>query len=384
MSIRISQNMADSIVRELGREIESNINFMDHTGRIIAAKDSTRIGMLHQGAKRIIEEGLDEFTITADLATQTTREGINLAIRVMDEVVGVIGITGPAETVKGYGNIVKRMTQILLEERINETDLRLERHIRYRFVEEWLRLGLTAGPEFVERGKRLGIDIFKPRRAMAIRIDRLAELNRTLEGQRKIDQIDDEIRYFIERHEGAVYLYLPSHYLCLVPAGPDEELAKLCHVIAGLVETKLGEKLCFGLDGTPGGSLSGADLNDQALKALKAAQETNCGIMFYNQLNLETFLYDISPKSMEHFLKMMFGDCPTQERRQVLELADCFFREEGSIAGMAEALYLHANTVQYRLKKIVQSVGLDLRKPSEAVYFNIALSFEKILQQRRG
>ncbi len=382
MSIKISQNIADSIVREIGREIESNINFMDNTGRIIASKDPSRIGMIHQGAKRIIEEGLDEFTITEDIATETTREGVNLPIRVMGEVVGVIGITGPAQVVKGYGNIVKRMTQILLEERISDVDLRLERHIRYRFVEEWIRLGSQFSPEFAERGKGLGIDITRPRRAMAIRIAKLKELNGTMEGQRKIDQIDDEIRLFVEREEGAVYLYMPSHYLCLFPAESNEKLEKTCCVIRSLVQGKYSEVLIFGLDGLPDGSISCADLTEQAIRALKVAEETEKGIVFYNQLHLETFLYDIPPRSMEQFLNTIFGTIGEPERKEILELAECFFEQEGSIAGMAEALYLHGNTVQYRLKRIVQVLGLDLRKPSEAVYFNIALNFEKILQHR--
>lgn len=382
MSIRISQSMADSIVHEIGREIEANINFMDHTGRIIAAKDPTRIGMIHHGAKRIIEEGLEELTITPQMATQTTREGVNLAIRVMDEVVGVIGITGPAAIVKGYGNIVKRMTQILLEERINEADVRLQRHIRYRFVEEWMKLSQAPGLEFQERGRHLGIDLTKPRRAITIRIAGLAELSGTLKGQRKIDQIDDEIRSYVEREAGAVYLYMPSHYLCLFLAASDESLARTCHVISGFIESKLGEKLYFGLDGTPEGSVICADLNDQALRALKGAQETQAGILFYSQLKLETFLYDIPLKSMQHYLNTMFGPMAEPERRGILDLAECFFRQEGSIAHMAESLYLHPNTVQYRLKRIVQQLDLDLRKPSHAVYFNLALSFDKILRHR--
>lgn len=376
--------MADSIVREIGREIESNINFMDHTGRIIASKDASRIGMLHHGAKRIIEEGLDEFTITADQATQTTREGINLPIRVFDEVVGVIGITGPAASVKGYGNIVRRMTQILLEERINDVDLRLERHIRYRFVEDWLKLGAPPADDFIRRGRELGFDITRPRRAMAIRISRLAELNGTLEGQRKIDQIDDEIRTFVEREAEAVYLYMPSHYLCLYPAQADDQLEKTCQMLRRLVAMKLGERIVFGLDGLPGGSLVPGEINDQAMRALKAAQETAEGILFYSQLNLETFLYDIPAKTMEEFLDSMFGGLSQAERRSILELADCFFREEGSLARMAHALYLHSNTVQYRLKKAAQTVGLDLRKPSEAVYYSIALNFQRILRHRLG
>ena len=79
-------------MKEIGQVIDSNINFMDETGQIIASLDQSRGGMLHMGAKMIIQEELKEYIVTQEMATVSTREGINLPIRVMNEVVGVVGI----------------------------------------------------------------------------------------------------------------------------------------------------------------------------------------------------------------------------------------------------------------------------------------------------
>ena len=383
MSNRISQKAAGSIVKEIGQVIDSNINFMDETGHIIASLDQSRIGMLHMGAKIIIEEGLKEYIVTQEMVTLSTREGINLPIRVMDEVVGVIGITGPVDEVKGYGRLVQSMTQILLEERFNEMDTRLERHIRYRYIEEWIHLGYgEQSLMFKERGRRIGIDITKLRRAVTIQIARLSILNETLVGQRKIDRIDDEIRLFVERIEEAAYLYLPSHYVCLFPLQDDEGMLRICRKIADQVRQKYDEELFFGIDGMEKGSTDAAQMIDQAVRAMRAAEETDAPILLYHQLNLEMTLLDISEENMRHYLRVLFGSMSEKEWMAAMGLVESFFKAEGSIQKMASDLYLHPNTVQYRLKRLAEDTGYDVRKPSQMAYYAIAQVFSRILKHR--
>lgn len=385
MSNRISQRAARSIVKEIGQVIDSNINVMDETGHIIASLDQSRIGMLHMGAKTIIEEELKEYIVTQEMVTVSTREGINLPIRVRNEVVGVIGITGPIEEVKGYGRLVQSMTQILLEEHFNEMDTRLERHIRYRYIEEWIHLGYgEQSLHFKERGRHIGIDITKLRRAVTIQIARLSALNETLVGQRKIDRIDDEIRLFVERIEEAAYLYLPSHYVCLFPLQDDEGMLKLCRKIADQVRQKYDEELFFGIDAMEKGSTDAAQMIDQAVRAMRAAKETDAPILFYHQLNLEMTLLDISEENMRHYLRVLFGSMSEKEWLAAMSLVESYFKAEGSIQKMASDLYLHPNTVQYRLKRLAEDTGYDLRKPSETAYYAIAQVFSRILNHKQG
>ena len=112
----ISQMAAQSIVDEIGREICENVNIMDSRGYIIASTDPARIGGLHEGARKIIQERLGELYITSEMETASTRKGINLPIMIHGEIVGVVGISGEKEQVAGYGNIVRRMTEIMVND----------------------------------------------------------------------------------------------------------------------------------------------------------------------------------------------------------------------------------------------------------------------------
>ena len=58
-----------------------------------------------------------------------------------------------------------------------------------------------------------------------------------------------------------------------------------------------------------------------------------------------------------------------------MSLVECYFVYDGSITRMAEALYMHKNTLQYKLKKMAEITGKDIRLPSHAPVYYMALRF---------
>ena len=56
--LKLSRQVAQSIVEEVGAVVGQNINMMDRRGYVIASTDETRIGSLHEGARKLIEEHL--------------------------------------------------------------------------------------------------------------------------------------------------------------------------------------------------------------------------------------------------------------------------------------------------------------------------------------
>jgi DNA-binding PucR family transcriptional regulator len=57
----------------------------------------------------------------------------------------------------------------------------------------------------------------------------------------------------------------------------------------------------------------------------------------------------------------------------LLGTAAAYLEGGGSVEGTARALFLHANTVRYRLKKLADVVGYDLTSPREALVVRLAL-----------
>lgn len=111
----LDKKMADSVIEELRPIIDFDINLIDNDGLIISSTDKNRENTLHSGALRLMNENLNKLIIYSDDEYKGCKSGVNLPIEIEDQRVAIIGITGdPASTLK-YCNIVKKMTELLVQ-----------------------------------------------------------------------------------------------------------------------------------------------------------------------------------------------------------------------------------------------------------------------------
>ena len=85
---------------------------------------------------------------------------MNLPLLFHDEVIGVIGITGEPENISRYGEILRKMTELLIHENYFLEQLELEHRSYEAFVFDWLQ-NTEWSPSFLDRAKTLGIDLYK-------------------------------------------------------------------------------------------------------------------------------------------------------------------------------------------------------------------------------
>lgn len=380
----ISKVVAQEIVEEIGEEIKEHINMMDGDGIIIASTNPARIGQIHEGARRIIAEGLDELYISNEMETETTKKGINLPLMVGGEIVGVVGITGEKERVMGYGNIVRRMTEIMILDSIQKDAKRYDRRTRYRFMEEWIaKPSASYSTAFVERGLHLGIDIKRPYRVMTICFPDYGELSDTLDGQKLLEEMETTIRHEMERRQ-ILYLREPPKQICLMPLSSDEALKKTAKKVSALVEDKYKRKIAVGFDGSKGNKLNIRQNCKEAEKAVTHALLTGKELLYYDSLNIELFLNEIPEATLQEYLTKLFAGLSAEKLQEYMLLIEKYFAYEGSISKISEALYMHKNTLQYKLKKLAELTGKDIRLPSNAAIFYVALSFYQKLYQNWG
>lgn len=376
----ISRETAQEIVEEIGREIRAHINLMDEQGYIIASTDDARIGNLHEGARRIIQNHLPELYITEEMENSMTKKGINLPLVVEDNVVGVVGITGDREKVYGYGSIVRRMTEILIADSIQKDAKRYERRQRYYLLEEWLENpGSTYSIDFQKRAKKMGIDVTKPYRVMILLFKEYQELSDTFEGQHLLEQMEATIRHEAERQR-MLYLREPSRQICILPWCTTEYMTALAKKIAGLIREKYGKSLAVGYDSGREKHLSMRRCVYEAEKAATQSLAADSSVVGYDELDVELFLHEVSYNTMEDYLYKLFGTAGNDGLEEYIKLTEAYFLCEGSISKMAEKLYIHKNTVQYKLKKMADAAGKDIRRPSETAVYYMAWKFYQCMQ----
>lgn len=381
--MRLSKNSAQQIVQEIGKLVRQNINLMDETGHIIASNDPSRIGNFHEGAYRIIQNHLKEFYITPELEAQipNIHQGINLPIEVDGVVQGVIGITGNYEDVIKYGQIVKKMAEILIRERIDIDTRQMDQRVRSRFLEDWILGSASGNPQTLsERGYALGIDIRTPRRCIVTSPKNRDYYTGSLEGQRLIARIEHIVSSHLSSQNGII-LRNAARQIILVQKRSTEDLVALCQTLSGMVKQDLGIELIFGIDA------SASDIHTAYLQANRAwhtAAYTPQNIIRYEMLNAELILDQLSRDQKENYLRKVFHGVDLSDIGDYITLLMAYFAAEGSLQQAADMLFIHKNTLQYRLKRLAELTGLDVRRPSQAPSLYLAVLFWLDVSQNDG
>lgn len=379
----ISRDVAQAIIEEIGEEIQEQMILADAKGYIIASTDRSRIDTIHEGARQIITNGLSEFYVSAEMETETTKMGISLPLTIHDEIIGVVGITGERERVARYGNIVRRMTEIMISDRIQKDVRRYDRRVRYRFMEEWIsKSALPYSQSFIERGYNLGIDITRPRRALIIYLPDYPVLSDTLEGQKLLEEMENYVRHEM-RDRGVLYLREPPKQICLVPNGSDEDVCKTALALIHMIEDRYGKRVVIGIDSGTGNKLHMRECCMQADRAASYALLWDEAVVCYDELNIELFLDEVQESTMQEYLDKLFHNIPKEKLNGYMNLIEVYFAYNGSITQMADALYMHKNTLQYKLKKLADLTGKDIRLPIGTSVFYMAMLFYQKLYRGR-
>ena len=104
----------------------------------------------------------------------------------------------------------------------------------------------------------------------------------------------------------------------------------------------------------------------------------------FESLRTELLLDGLSRDSKLEYLQRIFRGCSAKEAAEYVELLEVFFSVEGSLQKAAQQLFIHKNTMQYRLKRLAEITGLDVRKPSQAPSLYLAMLLYLDLSRGEG
>lgn len=97
-------------------------------------------------------------------------------------------------------------------------------------------------------------------------------------------------------------------------------------------------------------------------------------ILAYNELGIGRLIHQLPPSLCEMFLQEVFaGNTAVQFEEEELITVYTFFNNNLNISETARQLYVHRNTLVYRLEKIQKKTGLDVRVFEDALTFKIAM-----------
>ena len=104
-------------------------------------------------------------------------------------------------------------------------------------------------------------------------------------------------------------------------------------------------------------------------------------IIAYNTLGIGRLIYQLPIPLCKMFIREIFeGKSPDDFDEETLTTINKFFENSLNVSETSRQLYIHRNTLVYRLDKIQKTTGLDLRIFEDAITFKIALMVVKYMK----
>lgn len=104
-------------------------------------------------------------------------------------------------------------------------------------------------------------------------------------------------------------------------------------------------------------------------------------IIAYSELGIGRLIYQLPIPLCKMFIKEIFdGKSPDDFDEETLTTINKFFENSLNVSETSRQLFIHRNTLVYRLDKLQKSTGLDLRVFEDAITFKIALMVVKYMK----
>lgn len=104
-------------------------------------------------------------------------------------------------------------------------------------------------------------------------------------------------------------------------------------------------------------------------------------VIAFSELGIGRLIYQLPVPLCKMFIREIFeGKSPDDFDEETLTTINKFFENNLNVSETSRQLYIHRNTLVYRLDKLQKSTGLDLRVFEDAITFKIALMVVKYMK----
>lgn len=173
----------------------------------------------------------------------------------------------------------------------------------------------------------------------------------------------------------------------ITPTTTGEELEKIAQNMEDTLKNELFIKTVIGFGTVAEHLRSLADSYKEAQTAIDVGKvfDTEKSIINYENLGIGRLIYQLPTTLCEIFLGEVFKKNSIDSLDQeTLFTINKFFENNLNVSETSRKLFVHRNTLVYRLEKIKKLTGLDLRQFDHAIVFKVALMVRKYLSSREA
>ena len=374
--------LAQEIVARTMQIIDGNVNVMDARGRIIGSGDRERVGELHEGALLVLSQArvvdIDE-AVARHL--HGVRPGINLPLRIDGSIVGVIGLTGNPAQLRQYGELVCMAAEMMLEQARLMHLLAQDSRFREELVLNLIRAEALS-PALMEWAQRLGIDPEEPRVAAVVEVD---------SGQLGVDSAMAELQQLqalltLPERDNLIAIVSLSEMVVLKPAlnghgrwDAEDHRRRVENLLSRMKESsRLRVRVALGNYFTGPGSIARSYRTARTTMAVGKQRMFEQRAYYYQDLMLPVLLDSLRGGWQADELVRPLARLKAMDGNGLLRRTlSAWFLNNVQQSATAKALYIHRNTLEYRLNRISELTGLNLSSFDARLLLYIGLQLDE-------
>ena len=357
----MSNRLFQTVINQMKSAIDRTIGVIDENGVIIACSELVKIGEIKQGVR-------NELTYTTDLVVSGGYTYRPISAGSKNEYVVFM---------EGDDKMAEKMSKLLAVSLTNIKNLYDEKYDKGSFVKNIILDNILPSDIYI-KSKELHFNTEENRIVFLIKF------------YGKTDMMPFEMlqNMFPDKSKDYV-ISVGEHDIVLVkdikPGTDMKEIEKIATNISDTLSSEFYTKVNIGI------STIVENLKDLA-RAYKEAQialevgkvfETEKNIISYENLGIGRLIYQLPTTLCEMFLQEVFkrGSLESLDRETLMTI-QCFFENNLNVSETSRKLFVHRNTLVYRLEKIRKITGLDLREFEHAITFKVALMVKKYLTSK--
>ena len=355
----MSNRLFQGIIHQMRDVVDRTIGVIDDTGAIIACSELGKIGDVQSNA---VQAGV--FSINQSVVVDNCTY---YAFGMLAHPEYAVFVDGNDEFAKKFADIIA----ISLSSIKQHYD---EKYDRGNFIKNVILDNILPG------------DIYIKSRELRFNNDatRVILLIRTLENT-DISVFDVIQNFFPDKSKDFV-ININERDIALVkevrPNIDTKDLEKLARSICDTLSTEFYVNSIVGIGTAVTGIKDLARSFKEAQVALEVGKvfDTEKIIMSYENLGIARLIYQLPTTLCEMFLKEVFkrGSIDSLDQETLFTIQK-FFENNLNVSETSRKLFVHRNTLVYRLEKIKKLTGLDLREFDDAIVFKVALMVNKYL-----
>ena len=357
----MSNKLFQGVIHQMRDAIDRVIGVIDENGVIIACSELVRIGEIRQGVR-------DELSYTSDVIASA-----GYTYRPMSNG----SKTDYVVFVEGEDKMAEKMSKLLSISLGNIKNLYDEKYDKGSFIKNIILDNILPSDIYI-KSKELHFNTEEMRIVFLIKF------------YGKTDMMPFEMlqNMFPDKSKDYV-ISVGEHDIVLVkdikPGTETRDIEKIATNIADTLSAEFYTKVAIGISTVVENIKDLARAYKEAQVALDVGKvfETEKSIISYENLGIGRLIYQLPTTLCEMFLQEVFkkGSLESLDRETLLTI-QCFFENNLNVSETSRKLFVHRNTLVYRLEKIRKLTGLDLREFEHAITFKVALMVKKYLNSK--